>query len=405
MFSTSLLYALASTAMLASALPTRMIRRSDGDIQVLQFADVLEQLESTFYSQALSKFKDADFTGAGFASSMVPIQQFASIQRDEATHSAQLQAALSASGAAPVSGCQFNFDSALGDVKTMAATARLVELVGVSAYIGGASLIEDKNTLNAAASILTIEARHQTVLNLLNGGTTVPASFDAGLTPSEVLAIAGSFISGCDVGIPANPALKVTNTDTVMPGTLLTFESDAINGTTDGMFCQMLLAGEPNTIALPMAECKVPDNFNGPVALFITSDGQPLLNNVNARATSQLVAGPTMAFVDSQQEQLSLLVKTNNAAAGGSGSSVSVESVSTQTVSPEEASAILASATAGGAGAASTAASGSGSAAAAAITAGTPSPNGQSPDGKLVVNGLSTVADSASSAAAPSASA
>ncbi|KAI5894430.1 uncharacterized protein SCHCODRAFT_02276602 [Schizophyllum commune H4-8] len=404
MYSTSILYALASTAMLASALPTRMIRRSDADITVLKFADVLEQLESTFYSQALSKFQESDFTGAGFADAQVPIQQFASIQRDEATHSAQLQAALAASGASPVSGCQFNFDSVLGDVSTMAATARLVELVGVSAYIGGASLIEDKNVLNAAASILTIEARHQTVLNLLNGGTTVPASFDAGLTPSEVLAIAGGFISGCDVGIPANPTLTVTNTDTVMPGTLLTFQSDAINGSTDGMFCQMLLAGEPNTIALPLAECKVPDNFNGPVALFVTSDGQPLLNNVNDRATSQLVAGPTMAFVDSQQEQLSLLVKTNNAAAG-SGSSVSVESVSTQTVSPEEASAILASATAGGSGAAATGASGSDAAAAAQVTAGTPSPNGASPDGKLIVNGLSTVSDSATSAAAPSASA
>ena len=170
------------------------------------------------------------------------------------------------------------------------------------------------------------------------------------------------------------------------------------------MFCQMLLAGEPNTIALPLAECKVPDNFNGPVALFVTSDGQPLLNNVNDRATSQLVAGPTMAFVDSQQEQLSLLVKTNNAAAG-SGSSVSVESVSTQTVSPEEATAILASATAGGSGAAATGASGSDGAAAAQVTAGTPSPTGASPDGKLIVNGLSTVSDSATSAAALSASA
>ncbi|TRM68589.1 ferritin-like domain-containing protein [Schizophyllum amplum] len=401
MYSTSFLYALASSAMLASALPTRMIKRSDGDIQVLQFADVLEQLESQFYSAGLAKFQDSDFTAAGFASSQAPIQQLASIQFDEAQHSITLQQALKDSGASPVEGCQFNFDAALTDVATMAATARTVELVGVSAYLGAATLVEDKNILNAAASILTIEARHQTVLNLLGGGTTVPASFDVGLTPSEVLAIAGSFISGCDLGIPANAALTVTNTDTVMPGTLLTFQSDAINGSTDGMFCQMLLGAEPNSIALPMAECVVPADLNGPVAIFITSDDQPLLNSPINRATTQLVAGPTMAFVDSKQEELSLLVKTNNAASGSSSDSVSVESVSTQTVSPEEASSILASATAGAGDSASTAA-----AAAATVTAGTPSPNGASPDGKLIVNGLSTVADSATAtAAAASASA
>ena len=56
-----------------------------------EFADVLEQLESEFYKQALAKFKDSDFTAAGFASSQVPIQQFMTIQEDECAHSTALQ--------------------------------------------------------------------------------------------------------------------------------------------------------------------------------------------------------------------------------------------------------------------------------------------------------------------------
>lgn len=87
----------------------------------------------------------------------------------------------------------------------MAATARVVENVGVAAYLGGATLITDPVFLDAAASILTVEARHQTILNVLTGGSAIPSAFDIPLTPSEVLAIAGAFISGCDVGIPGMP--------------------------------------------------------------------------------------------------------------------------------------------------------------------------------------------------------
>lgn len=56
-----------------------------------EFADVLEQLESSFYQQAIAKFQDSDFTAAGFPSSQLAVEQFKNIQADEATHSVVLQ--------------------------------------------------------------------------------------------------------------------------------------------------------------------------------------------------------------------------------------------------------------------------------------------------------------------------
>lgn len=72
-------------------------------------------------------------------------------------------------------------------------------LVGVGAYIGGAGLITDLGILAAAASILTNEARHQSILNALNSANAIPQAFDVGLTPGEVLTIASAFVSGCNI--------------------------------------------------------------------------------------------------------------------------------------------------------------------------------------------------------------
>ena len=65
----------------------------------------------------------------------------------------------------------------------MAPVARLVENVGVGAYLGAAHLVRDAIILTDAASIVTVEARHQTMLNVLNGGTAIPAAFDLPLLP------------------------------------------------------------------------------------------------------------------------------------------------------------------------------------------------------------------------------
>jgi len=334
---------------LAAAAPIRRAA-SANDILVLQFADVLEQLETKFYSQALSKFQPSDFQNAGFTSAQIPSQIFTGIQNDEATHDSFLQTALAAVGAQPISNCSFDFSSVLTDVSTMVANARVVENVGVGAYLGGATLISDPVILDAAGSILTVEARHQTILNVLSLGSAIPQSFDIPLSPPEVLAIAGGFVSGCTIPINANPPLTITNTGSVQPGTQLTFSSPAINGSTNGLFCQMMVGGQPTAIPLPFNQCIVPQGINGPVAIFVTSDGQPLVNNVVDRSTAQLVAGPTMTFIDTQPQLLGMLARTSVASGSNAGSSnstataTSVESVTTQTISPEQAQSIIASA-------------------------------------------------------------
>ncbi|KDR74478.1 hypothetical protein GALMADRAFT_99524 [Galerina marginata CBS 339.88] len=385
-FPSSLVALIAATPLLVSAAPTRFSKRtvSATDMLVFKFADVLEQLESTFYSQALAKFQSSDFTSAGFSSTQIPIEQFTTIQQDEATHSTVLQAAIKSFGAQPITSCKFNFDSVLSDVATMAATARVVEAVGVGAYLGGATLLDDPVLLDSAASILTVEARHQTILNVLSSsGTAIPSAFDIALTPSEVLALAGPFFDGpCDVGLPSNPALSLTNTGSVGPGTQLSFSSPAITSSNDTskLFCQMMLGGQPFSIPLPFSSCVVPAGINGPVAIFITSDGQPLINNVRDRATTQLVAGPAMAFIDTQPQMLGQLARLGSNNAG--------VSTTTATISPAEASAIVASSSPAASASPDAAVVASPVASSTPATAGGPNTfTGASPDGSITVNG------------------
>ncbi|KAF8583947.1 hypothetical protein K439DRAFT_1617042 [Ramaria rubella] len=326
---------LAAAPLLSMAVPLRQTRAAAaGDIVVMNFASVLENLETQFYTQALAKFQDSDFEAAGYSSSLLPSQQFQNIMGDEASHLKTLNTSIGALGGQLIEGCVYNFDSVLTDVATMAATARVVENVGVSAYLGAAHLISDPQILEAAGSILTAEARHQTVLNILSGtGSAIPQAFDIPLSPSEVLAIAGGFISGCDTGIPSNLPLMITNTGTPAVGTLLTFSWANMPSDTSALSCQMMIGGAVNSISLPLSQCVVPATINGPVAIWITNSTDPLLNNVINRSTAQLVAGPSMAFIDSKPEAMGELIRA------GSGNS----STETTDISSGQASAIASS--------------------------------------------------------------
>lgn len=310
-----------SSAFVAMAAPFLLVsgapayKRAEAiDITVLNFALTLERLETQFYNEALAKFKNEDFLKAGFSTAEVPIEQFKAIAKHEQAHIDFLLGALKSVGAAPLEGCKFDFSSVLGDVATMAAVARVVEYVGVSAYAGAATLVVDKNILGAAASILTIESRHQSLLNVLNGGSAIPQAFDMALSPSQVLALAGGFVSGCDLGIPASPALTVTNKGAVTVGTKLTFSSPGIDAATKAgqasLSCQMLANGMEISQSQPIDNCVVPDGINGPVFVYITSSPQPLQANLKNQCTDCQVAGPTLLFVDTQPEFLGQLART-----------------------------------------------------------------------------------------------
>ena len=161
-----------------------------------------EHLESNFYSQGFAKFPMSDFTALGLSDTS--IKSLMTVGQTEATHVTTLQAAIAGAGAKPVEPCTYNFDAALKDAKTMVATARVLEAVGVSAYLGAAPLVNSSDVLTAAATIVTVEARHQAFIRTASGAEPVPAAFDTPLGPRAVFTLAAQFITSCPEGSNLN---------------------------------------------------------------------------------------------------------------------------------------------------------------------------------------------------------
>jgi Ferritin-like domain len=244
-------------------------------------------------------------------------------------------------------------------VKTAVKAARIIEQVGIGAFAGSGHLIQDPSVLTSANSIITSEARHQAIANLLNAASPSPQSFDIPLLPEEVLGIAGGLISDCDLGVKgalshaqllvemepstnfyffassANPPLTVTNEGPIFINTQLQFSSPTLKGNTSvshdrwttiqyycstslspypqNSFCQLLTGDLANATIHPSDECLIPPTFEGPTFVFITSNNQPLSSDVIVRQTqnSAVVAGPTVIFVDSLSDPIAQLIVNN----------------------------------------------------------------------------------------------
>lgn len=262
------------------------------DVDILQFALTLEHLEAAFYQQGFAKFPASDFQALGATPQQVT--DLIGVGASEQAHVVFLQSAIAQAGVKPVQPCTYNFG--FTTAAAMLGTASVLESVGISAYLGAAPLVTDKSILSAAGSILTIEARHQTAINIVSQLSASPSAFDAPLGPKEVFSLAAPFIQSCPEGsnlaITAFPALAMapgTQATALSAGNTLNVQSAQATGAQFCGFTNGQVVGgtafEPFTAG---TGCVIPQNLAGIVYVTLTNQA-PLTGKLTE---DMIVAGP-----------------------------------------------------------------------------------------------------------------
>ncbi|MDQ2667444.1 MAG: ferritin-like domain-containing protein [Gemmatimonadota bacterium] len=159
---------------------TLTIDFSKGDVALLQFLFVLEQLEAEFYSRVVARLDSSDFTSAD---KLV----LTDIANHEAIHRDVLATILGADATSRIT----PFFGAAGFTlrANVLATARNFEDLGVSAYLGVASYFTDAANLSFAQKIASVESRHSAAIRDLISpltSTFSPQPFDGALSPTSV---------------------------------------------------------------------------------------------------------------------------------------------------------------------------------------------------------------------------
>jgi rubrerythrin len=151
-----------------------------GDVAILQFAFVLEQIEADFYSRVVS-----GFTGSNFTS---PEQTLLTdIRNHEVIHREFLETVLGASAGVAITPTHggLNFQ----DRATVLAAAQKLEDLGVAAYNGAAQYLTSPENLAVIGKIASVEARHAAAIrDLLNPKSAdfAPNPFDDAFSPIKV---------------------------------------------------------------------------------------------------------------------------------------------------------------------------------------------------------------------------
>lgn len=162
---------------------------SKGDTAVIQFAYALEQLEADFYTRVASNFS---ISGLSTAEQAI----FADIKNHEVIHREALKTVLGATNGftlAPVyPGVNF------GNRTSILTTSQTFEELGVAAYNGAAQYLTSAANLLVAGKIVSVEARHASVIaDIISPKTSAfaPKAFDDAFSPSKVANAAQSFIT------------------------------------------------------------------------------------------------------------------------------------------------------------------------------------------------------------------
>jgi serine-rich repeat adhesion-like glycoprotein len=180
--------ALAAGAIYGAAMVGPFVGRAlamaeSGDVGILNFALTLEYLESTFYKEATTRAR-----ASGDLKKLIEL-----VGRDEEEHVGALTETIKKLGGKPVAEPKFDFP--YSGTSGFLRLAQTFEDTGVSAYNGAAPQVKSKEVLEAAGSIVQVEARHAAAIRLQNGAEPSPEAFDPALPEAKVLKAVEPFIA------------------------------------------------------------------------------------------------------------------------------------------------------------------------------------------------------------------
>lgn len=144
------------------------------DVEVLNYALLLEELQASFYETALDRGR---LRGE--------LREFAEVVVEhEQAHVKLLRGALGGKARAIP---RFGFGAAVTNQRRFAAAALRLEDLGVAAYNGQAANLT-RNALIAAARIVSVDARHAAWIRAIQGRPPARQATDPASTRSEALA-------------------------------------------------------------------------------------------------------------------------------------------------------------------------------------------------------------------------
>ncbi|MGQ0764863.1 MAG: ferritin-like domain-containing protein [Gemmatimonadota bacterium] len=157
------------------------------ELDVLNYAYALEQLEAAFYIKVIA----TPYAGINTQETRL----LTDVRDHEIAHRDFFAAAL---GSAGIPALTPDFSSVNFSSRTSVLnTAKTFEDLGVAAYNGAARYLRNDRYLIVAGKIVSVEARHASAIRDLRvprSGTFAPDAFDAPLSPTTVLRRADPFI-------------------------------------------------------------------------------------------------------------------------------------------------------------------------------------------------------------------
>lgn len=165
----------------AGPLVSRAFAQEGGDVEILNFALMLQYLEEDFYRQGLALGLAGDVKTLATA-----------FRGHEEAHIETLTKAVTGAGATPVKKPTFEFP--IEDQGSFVTLGMTLEDTGVMAFNGAGPMLTTEEALAGAGMIVQVEARHAAALRLAAMEEPAPNAFEETIEMKDVLEAVEPFI-------------------------------------------------------------------------------------------------------------------------------------------------------------------------------------------------------------------